>query len=278
MATKKPASSVKKSSVKKPTPKTTKTTNVTTVKAVSASKPAKKLSGFKLSRAPLLGAGIAEFIGTFLLAAVVIAAQGSPLVVGFAVVAISLAVGALSGAHLNPLVTVGAWATRKIAGVRALVYVVAQVLGAMLALVLLGYFVGQAPEVSAQAQMYGQTAAQLFTTADLPSGKEFAVFLAEFTGAIIFGFAVASALKLRDRLASATAVGLGLFVALMVSAYAASLVSASTVINPAVAVALQAIDFKSVWPFAIYVFGSLLGGVVGFVLNDLVQVESDNVA
>lgn len=277
MATKKTASSAKKSTAKKPAPKTTKT-NVTTVKAVSATKPAKKLSGFRLSRAPLLAAGIAEFIGTFLLAAVVLAAQGSPLVVGFALVAIVLAVGALSGAHVNPLITVGAWVTRKITGARALVYVVAQVLGAMLALVVLGYFVGQAPEVSAQAQMYGQTAAELFTAAKLPEGKELAVFAAELTGAIIFGFAVASAMKLKDRLASATAVGLGLFVALMVSSYAASVISASTVVNPAVAVALQAINFNSVWPFAIYVFGSLLGGIIGFVLNDVLQVESDSAA
>lgn len=273
MATKKTASSAKKSTAKKPAPKTTTKSNVTTVKAVSASKPAGTLFGFKLSRAPLLGAGVAEFIGTFLLAAAVIAGQGQPIIVLFALVGIVLAVGALSGAHVNPAITIGAWATRKISGLRALVYVVAQVLGAMLALVILGLFVDQAPAVSEQAAAYGQSAPKLFTVA-LPESHQLLVLLAEVIGTTIFGFAVASAMRAKDNLSAAFTVGLGIFVALLISGSAASAISGGTILNPAVAVALQAIDFKSVWPVAVYVFGAALGGILGFLLNDLLQVES----
>ena len=114
MATKKTASA-KKSVTNKSSSK------VTTVKAVSSKKPASTLFGLKLTRSPQLGAGVAEFVGSFLLAAAVIAGQGQPIIVLFAVVGVVLVVGGMSGAHINPAITIGAWATRKISGVRALV-------------------------------------------------------------------------------------------------------------------------------------------------------------
>jgi aquaporin Z len=276
MATKKTASSAKKSTVKKTSPKTTaSTTKVTTVKAVPATKPAGSLFGLRLSRAPLLGAGIAEFIGTFLLAAAVIAGQGQPIIILFAIAGIVLTIGSLSGAHINPAITIGAWATRKIAGLRALVYIVAQVLGAMLALIVLNAFVAQAPEVSQQAAAFGQTTPQLFKAAAIPENKEWIVFLAEVLGATIFGFAVAAAFRQVERIAAAFTVGMGLFLALLVTGTAASAVSAATILNPAVAVALQAVNFETIWPFAVYLFGASLGALLGFILNDLLQVESD---
>lgn len=277
MATKKTATSVKKSSAKKALPTKTTKTNVTTVKAVSATKPAGRLSGFRLSRAPLLGAGVAEFIGAFLLAGAVLAGQGQPIIVLFALVGIVLAVGAISGAHVNPAITIGAWATRKITGLRALVYVVAQVLGAMLALVILGLFVDNAPAVSEQAAMYGQTAPELFKVAALPENKELLVLLAEVVGVTILSFAVASAWRQKDSITTAFTIGLGLFLALLITSYAASVIGASAVLNPAVAVAVNAIDFKSVWPLAVYVFGAVLGGILGFLLSDVLQNENNSV-
>ena len=56
----------------------------------------------------------AEFIGTFLLASVVIAGQGQPIFVLFALTGIVLLIGGISGAHVNPAITIGAWATRRI--------------------------------------------------------------------------------------------------------------------------------------------------------------------
>lgn len=276
MATKKPASSAKKSTAKRTSSKTTK---VTTVKAAAAAKSTGKLFDSKIIRSPLLAAGVGEFIGGFLLAAAVITGQGQPIIIMFALIGILLAAGAISGGHFNPALTIAAWVTKRIKGVRALVYIVAQVLGASLALVVLNAFVSAAPEPSAQQALY-QQAPQLFQAQDLPKDKESVVFFAELLGATVFGFAVAAAWRLKERLASAFGVGVGLFVGLLLAGSAASALSASAVLNPAVAVAIKAVDLGNLgslwpWPLAVYVFATSLGAVIGFILNDVLNAQTD---
>lgn len=276
MATKKSTSAAKKSTVKKSTTSTPKTTTkVTTVKAVEA--PKKTVAkNFSFSRSPIVGAAIAELIGTFLLAGIVVTQQGQPIPVLFALVGIVLAIGAFSGAHVNPLLTVGAWATRKITSVRALAYIVAQVLGALLAFVVLTAFVQQAPAASQQMAMLGQGASELFKVAVIPEGKEWAVLFAELLGSAIFAFAVASALRTKEKIGAAFTVGLGLFVALVIAGSAAVFVGGSVIVNPAVAIALQAFSgMKDVWPLAIYALIPLIGGVIGFALNDVLNRETN---
>lgn len=276
MATKKAASNAKKSTTKKPIAKKQTTTNVTTVKAVEA-RPAmqatstsKKSVRFSLARTPLIGALIAEFIGTFVFAAAVVAGQGQPILVFFALVGVVLAVGAISGSYVNPALTIGAWVTRRMSGLRALGYIVAQVLGAMLALVILNAYVHAAPAASPN-DMYGG-AAQLFKAAALPEGKEWYLFFSEFIGTLVFGFAVAGATReKRERTAAAFTIGLGIFIGLMVAGSAAALIGGTAILNPAVAVSLQAISFASVWPILVYVVGSALGAVIGFILYDLLR-------
>src|SRR5680860_31708 len=56
---------------------------------------------------PIIGALIAEFIGAFLLTAAFVEMQASPLFVAFALGGVVLIVGGVSGAHVNPAVTVG---------------------------------------------------------------------------------------------------------------------------------------------------------------------------
>jgi len=275
MATKKSTSAAKKSTAKTSTtskPKTT--TKVTTVKAVEAPKKVVAKS-FSFSRSPIFGAAIAELIGTFLLAAVVVATSGQPLFVMFGLVGIVLAIGAFSGAHVNPLLTVGAWVTRKITGVRALAYVVAQALGALLALVVLSAFVQQAPATDPQMAMLGQGATDLFKAAVIPEGKEWAVLFAELLGSTIFAFAVASALRTKEKIGAAFTVGIGLYTALLIAGSAAVLVGGGAIINPAVAIALQAFSgLKDVWPIVIYALIPLIGGVIGFALNDVLNRET----
>jgi aquaporin Z len=277
MATKKAASSAKKPTVKKSTAPKQTTTKVTTVKAVESrptqqaavSTNSKRSLRFGLSRTPLVAALVAEFIGTFILAAAVIAGQGAPLAVLFVLAGIVLTIGTISGGYANPALVLGAWVTRRMSGVRAIAYIVAQVLGAMLALVILDAYVNNAPATS--ASMYG-TAAELFKTAAIPQGKEWFIFLSEFIGMIVFGFAVASATReKKERVSAALTVGLGAFSGLVIATYAAGLLGGSAVLNPAVAVALKAISFSSVWPVMVYIVGTVLGGVIGFVLYDLVR-------
>jgi aquaporin Z len=269
MATKKAASVAKKSAAKQTT------TKVTTVKAVE-SRPAmqtpassKRAVRFSLARTPLVAALIAEFIGTFILTATIVAGQGQPILVFFALVGVVLAVGTISGAYVNPALVLGAWVTRRMNGLRAAGYIVAQILGAMLALVVLTAFVNAAPAPSAES--YG-AASQLFKAAALPENKEWYIFFSEFIGLLIFGFAVASATReKRERTAAAFTIGLGAFLGLMVAGSAAAFLGANAVLNPAVAIGLQAISFGSVWPIAVYVIGGSLGAIVGFVLYDLLR-------
>lgn len=280
MATKKAASA--KKSVKPTAAKQTKT-KVTTVKAVAAdttpTAPAAKNTKLLQGRSVILGAFIAEFIGTFILASVAVHSQGQPLYVGFALIAIVLTIGTFSGSHVNPLITVGAWATRKITGLRALGYIVSQVLGALLAYVVASAYTSAAPEVSQQAQMLGQSAVKLFEANPVPSGKEFYVFFAEMLGAAIFGLAVSSAIReKRNRAAQALTVGLGLFVALVVAGVSASYIGGTAVLNPAIAFTVQAVSFTSsnwLWPVLIYIVSPLIGGTIGFFLYDVLRGESD---
>ena len=216
----------------------------------------------------------AELIGTFLLAGVVIAGQGQPIFVLFAFAGIVLMLGAISGAHVNPAVTIGALVTRRIGWLRAIGYVIAQVLGAALAYIVLNAFLGGAAPVSEQAQAYGQAAPALFAATDITTlaGKEWFLFFAELTGTAVLAFAIANATReLQDRVAAAFTAGFGIFIALMIAVSAASYVGGTAIINPALAVALHAYSWESIWPFAVYALAPVIGGVLGFVLYDVLR-------
>jgi len=216
----------------------------------------------------------AELIGTFLLAGVVIAGQGQPIFVLFAFAGIVLMLGAISGAHVNPAVTIGALVTRRIGWLRAIGYVIAQVLGAALAYIVLNAFIGGAAPVSEQAQLYGQAAPALFAATDITSlaGKEWFLFFAELTGTAVLAFAIANATReLQDRVAAAFTAGFGIFIALMIAVSAASYVGGTAIINPALAVALHAYSWATIWPFAVYALAPVIGGVLGFVLYDVLR-------
>ncbi|MBO9696044.1 MAG: aquaporin Z [Sphingopyxis sp.] len=103
--------------------------------------------------------GLAEFIGTFWLvfggcgSAVLAAAfpdvgiglLGVSLAFGLTVVTMAYAIGHISGCHLNPAVTVGLWAGGRFEARDIPLYVVAQVLGAIVAAFLLFYIASGSP-------------------------------------------------------------------------------------------------------------------------------------
>jgi aquaporin Z len=286
MANKKAASTAKKttaksSSAKKPT------TKVTTVKAVE-SRPTERAatvrrpSSFvaKFNSMPVLAAAIAEFIGTFLLTAVIVTQQNQPIAVLFALVGLVLLVGTLSGAHLNPAVTIGAWVTRRANAVRAVSYIFAQVLGALLAVVVLnGFLTNEAPQMSQMAmQSTAAAAPALPTLPELTAGKEWPVFFAEFLGLTVLGFAYASALRNREKLTAAFTVGLGAYVAIVVAgtgAYYAidglQQTAQYVALNPAAAIAFGAFAKFDVWTVSIFVLAPVLGGIFGFLLHNTLK-------
>ncbi|HEY0965514.1 MAG TPA: aquaporin [Candidatus Saccharimonadales bacterium] len=295
MATKKSASTAKKSPVKRKTTstaaKTTKAkatpvakTNVTTTTVKTSAARSRSSKVFNFSRSPLLAASVAEFVGTFLLAAIILASSGSSIVALFGLTAIVLMVGTISGAYANPALTVGAWVTRRISAVRAVSYLVAQVLGALLALVVLNAFVQAAPEASSQMSMFGQQSAQVevFKLSEIVKDKEWLFLAAELIGTAVFAFGVASTAREKSRMAAAFAVGGSLFVGLTITGYLTGVVSGAqagpAVLNPAVATALQgfaATTWQNLWPLSVYLIAPAIGGVLGFALRDLIASESE---
>ncbi len=276
MATKKTAASTRKTTKKPASSAKKTTTKVTTVKASAAPARVSKTTRFTLSRAPLLAGSVAEFLGTFMLAAVVVITSGQPLFIMFALLAILLVVGGVSGGHFNPAITIGALATRRITLARAAAYIGAQVLGGLLALVVLNGFISAAPEVSQQAQAFGQAAPSLFSPQAITKGKEWVVLAAELLGAVLFTFGVATAMRKKSEVTRAITVAGSLYVALFIASTAASYVGTSAVLNPAVATALQIFKQFELWPVMVYAITPLVGGVLGFALSDLLKDESEN--
>ena len=98
-------------------------------------------------------AAVAEFVATFALifvgaGASILAAIGSidllavALAHGLVLAIMISGVGHISGGHVNPAVTIALWTAGKVATPRAAIYVVAQLLGAVIGALLLVYVVG----------------------------------------------------------------------------------------------------------------------------------------
>ncbi|MDD5318930.1 MAG: aquaporin, partial [Candidatus Pacebacteria bacterium] len=89
---------------------------------------------------------IAELIGTFALALVVSLAStlGLGIVTTFlAGVTLALfvySIGHLSGSHINPAVTIGAFSIKKISWQDAIMYIIAQFAGAALAIIVFNLY------------------------------------------------------------------------------------------------------------------------------------------
>jgi aquaporin Z len=80
----------------------------------------------------------AEFFGTFWLVlggcgSAVLAAAFPGLGIGFVGVALAFGIGHISGCHLNPAVSIGLWAGGRFPGKQLLPYIVAQVIGGIVA-------------------------------------------------------------------------------------------------------------------------------------------------
>lgn len=151
MATKKSAKSA--ASTKKAAPK--KAATKTTVRTVSSAKskssaavaaPARKVKrsiDLKLEN-NVINIVLAELIGTFVLVVVALltASDVLPLFIGLTFAVIFMIVGAVSGSHINPAVTFGLWAARKVKTIMVPFYWVAQLLGAMAAVVVINAVAG----------------------------------------------------------------------------------------------------------------------------------------
>jgi len=205
MATRKTAASSKKTAAtrKKAAPVAKKaSTRVTTVAASASSNRSRASRGALPTN--LVNILLAELVGTFVLTSVAIMTSSDvvPLYIGLTFAVIVLAVGGVSGAHVNPAVTFGLWASRRLKSALVPFYWVAQLIGAMAAVL-----VGSAVSGTKIALDFGH-----FGTFTWP------IFFAELIGTAIFIFGLVSVLN-RAELSSngkALGIGLALFVGLVV--------------------------------------------------------------
>ena len=93
---------------------------------------------------------LAEFFGVAILSVVVysmIARTSFPYFAGIAagltLAIMTLAIGSISGAHVNPAITTSMWVMRKVTTAQAIVYIAAQMLGGLAAWGLINYFLGR---------------------------------------------------------------------------------------------------------------------------------------
>ncbi|MFT4532301.1 MAG: glycerol uptake facilitator-like aquaporin [Candidatus Saccharimonadales bacterium] len=190
-----------------------------------------------------VGMIVAEFFGTAILATVAIsasiyfsftAAWYVALSAGIALAVIMTMIYRVSGAHVNPAITLGLWTLKKIPTPQAIVYVASQLLGGAVALAFVEYVTNndilQAGATSVDAR----------------------VFVAEMVGAAVFGMGVAAAVTQKlEGFHAAFAVGASLTLGMLIASN-----GGVGFINPAVALA------NNTWDKTV-VIAPLLGSVVG---------------
>ncbi len=181
---------------------------------------------------------IAEFFGTLTLTLVVILAiSGTIPVIPALAAGVTLGlfvynIGGISGAHINPAVTAGLWYLKKISNKHAAAYIIAQFLGAIVALMLARYFIGYA--------------------SPLVAGNGFKVFFAELLGTFILTFGVVSTIsKEHSTDYSGLVIGGSLFLGILIAS-----AGSNGVLNPAVALGIGSFSWA-------YLFGPVIGSMLG---------------
>ena len=185
------------------------------------------------------GVFVAEALGTTILAMLILSmGLGDPFQIGLVMAVLVFTIGCVSGAHLNPAVTIAMAVARKIKPAMAVIYLAAQAVGAVLALGLYQYLT-DSEYVAAPAI---ESSAQLFT--------------AEAVGAAILMMGVVLAVKCSDKMMQVAPfiVGLSFMVGIQVAA-----IGGGGFINPAVAHSLGQLS----WTTAI---APIVGAVVGMVV------------
>lgn len=190
---------------------------------------------------------VAEFFGAAVLASAVLAMAGRTgfpffpaVIAGLTLGLMVLVIGPISGAHVNPIVTLGQWTIRRVPTTQAVVYIAAQMLGGAAAWRLNEYLLNEP------------------LTNRAGNDLDWRVLIAEAVGAFVFAMAVAAAAsRAYDGTKLAFTVGTGLLLGMLVAS-----IASNGLINPSLAVGIQS------WSWA-YVLGPILGAVVGMNLYGL---------
>jgi glycerol uptake facilitator-like aquaporin len=186
---------------------------------------------------------IGEALGTCMLTLVLILATAlgpwvGSVIAAFVLMFVVYGIGPVSGAHINPAITLGAFSIGKIKPFQALSYVIAQIAGAALAILALHLL-------------------KLSSPTDIPFVFSAKVMFAEMIGMAIFAFGIAGLVYKRvDSAASGFVAGLSLFLGLIASLLIVGNTGGSAFLNPAVAFGLGGMSLVSV-------FAPIVGSVIG---------------
>lgn len=206
---------------------------------------------------------MAEFLGVGVLTLIVLAVAQSnvgipyfiSIAAGLALITLVLVLGRVSGAHLNPAITIGLWSLRRIKALPALGYIGAQVLGGIAAYYLYTYFIG--------------------STWENLGAFEAPVLVAEAVGAFIFAMGWAAVIYQKyEGLKAAFVIGISFTTGLLVASIAsvAAGVMSGGFINPAIALGAQSLVWGS------YALGPVLGAIIGFNLYALLFAPASELA
>jgi MIP family channel proteins len=237
------------------------------------------LYGSQIDASHLVGAAIAELVGTFILVfggtAVAVAAilsrptaggaYGSlaiALAFGLALAIVVASIGHVSGAHVNPAVTLGMAATGKFPWNYVPIYLAAQLVGAVLAALATWLTFGGAG---------ARSEASLAATYPARGVGDLQAFLVEILITFILVFVVMAVAT--DERAPAAIAPIAVGFALAVGVFIAGPVTGGAV-NPARALGPMVVagDLTSVW---LYILGPIIGGVLGALLYDRFMAQTE---
>ncbi len=194
-----------------------------------------------------------EFIGAFFLV-LTIAITGDPIAIGFVLAALVYMGGYISGGHYNPAVTLAVLLTKNIKPKPAVVYMVAQLLGGLVAAIVFIFLKG-IYFVPAVAQNVTPTQAMLVEA--------------------LFTFLLCSVVlhvAVTEKTKGNSYFGLAIGLALMVGAFAGGPISGG-VFNPAVAIGPILLDANQInanlTNLIIYLVGPFLGAAVAALVYKL---------
>lgn len=183
---------------------------------------------------------IAEGIGTFALTLAVLSSINTdlqliptPVIAGLVLGLFVYSIGSVSGCHINPAVTAGLWSIKKIGSKEAVGYILAQLLGALVAYAVV---------------------ALIYVNVSLGFDSEsLTVFFAELFGMMLFTFGIAAVVygKVSD-VASGLVIGGSLLGGILIAVQLGS----AGILNPAVGLAVGTVSLS-------YILGSVVGAVLG---------------
>jgi len=204
-----------------------------------------------------MGKYITEFIGTFFLV-LVVALTGNAAAIGVVLMVMVFAGGHISGAHYNPAVTLAVLVRGKVSSYDAGVYIIVQLLAAIVAALIAKWYVGDMGVV----------------TLDL-NGRVFKAFVSELLGTFALAYVVLNVATSKGTTGNSF---YGLAIGGTVFAMASTFGGVSGgAFNPAVALGatiIKAFAWKNIWVYLVACFG---GGLCAALVFKYINVEDRQV-